>query len=243
MSIADHITATELQKARRRAAQVTNSRDIAMESVGFAVAEGVSMATALGVVAVADQIAPGIINGAAHVVSKGFVLPFLDPIEKGLGKICHLEECKRDDSIPREERAERLAKTLVVFGVAWVASMAAKLETRRLMNRSLGVDDPHQGSFFHLSRKEAIIVGTDEVVHYGSLLAANTMGASVTDDFIRTTQGVLEKCGVPKEKAHELAAYTMVWEMPNLLGLLAGLGAVYATHKYPGTLGMKPPHG
>jgi hypothetical protein len=48
---------------------VKNNKIIA-ESGGFAVAEFVSMATSLGVVGIADQVAPGLIKSASQVVAK-----------------------------------------------------------------------------------------------------------------------------------------------------------------------------
>lgn len=224
-----------------KATKVSATREFALESAGFAVAEGVSMATALGVVAIADQLFPSVVNGAADVLAKVVIEPNLDFIEKTINRVCKLEECKRDESIPREERAHSLAKTGVVFTASWAASMAAKLATRRVLNHSFGIQD-HSGwdNKWAPTRKEWIILAADEPVHYGSLILANTAAASTTDTFIRSTQGVLEKCGVPKDKAHELASYTMIWEMPNFMGLLAGIGAIYATHKYPSTFGIKP---
>lgn len=226
-----------------KASSVSSRRDVALESAGFAVAEGASMVASLGVVAVADQLFPDLVNKSADVLAKVVVEPNLDFIESTINRVCKLEECKKDESIPREERAHNLAKTGVVFTASWVASMAAKLGTRRVMNGAFGIQDHSgSGSWWRPTRKELILLAADEPVHYGSLLLANTSLAPATDAFIRTTTDVLNKCGVPKEKAHELASYTMIWEMPNFLGLLAGVGAIYATHKYPHTFGIKP-HG
>ncbi len=221
-------------------------RNIGLESLGFAVAEGVSMLTALGVVACADQVAPKIVNGTADVLANTVVLPLLDPIEHTLDRACKLEECKRDPDVPREERAKHLAKTLVVFGASWATAMIFKIETRRYMNRSFDIPsdtrpDAKWWEFWKLSRKEFMILAADEGVHYGALGLLNTSAAHTTDQVIRSTRNMLMKCGVPEDKAQELSAYTMIWEMPNFLGLLAGLGAIYATHKYPGPLGIKPP--
>lgn len=224
----------------------TVTQNIAMESAGFAVAEVVSMATALGVVAVADQIAPAVVNSASDTLAKYLVLPHLEPIEHMLDKACKLEECRRDDTLSREERARRISKTLVVFGASWAAAMTSKIYTRRHINQHLGIVEPPQEQgkwwefwkFFRLSRKESIILAADESVHYGSLVLANTGAAPVTDEVIRATKNTLIKCGMPEDKAQELSAYTMIWEMPNFLGLLSGLAAIYATHKYPGPLGL-----
>lgn len=207
---------------------------IALESAGFTVAEGASMFTSLGVVAVADVLAPGVLRDASKFVSKHLIEPNLDAIERGIGKVCKLEECKSDEHLTREERSQQLARTLLLFSASWAAGMAAKLGTRRGLNRAFGVEAvPNK-------RKEFIILAADEVVHYGSLITANMLMPGMTDEFIRTTTDVLEKCGVPKRKAKELSAYCMMWEMPNLLGLLSGLGAVYATHTYPEKFGLKP---
>lgn len=224
------------------------SRNIALESLGFTVAEGVSMGTALGVVAVADQVLPpALLDASSKLLARIVIQPLLDPIEAGLGKVCKLKECQRDTSISRQERAEQLAKTLIVFGLSYVASFAAKLHTRRMMNKTFDIPTdalPHTKPWelWKLSRREGFILGADEGVHYGSLILANTLAAETTDDFIRATTNVLVKCGVPEKKAHELAAYTMVWEMPNFLGLVAGLGAIHTAHKHPDMFGIKSHH-
>lgn len=229
----------------------TNGRSpahkIGLESLGFTIAEGVQMLTSLGVVAVADQVAPGVISDVSKTLGKIVVQPLLDPIEATMGALCKLEECKKNDQLTREQRAEQIAKVLVVFGASWAAGFIAKVQTRRGLNKAFGVaveeTKGHWWEFWKLTRKEKIIMLSDEGVHYGALLLANTAAAGPTDDMIRASTNMLVKCGMPKEKAHELAAYTMIWEVPNFLGLAAGLGGIYATHKYPGALGIKNGNG
>jgi len=216
----------------------TNS--VLKEGFGFIVAEGTSMLVGLGVFAATANIAPGIINGVSNALAKTVIEPFLDPIEHAMAKVCKLEECKTDLSVSREERSRNIARTLMLFGASGVAAYGSKIWTRRAMNHQFGIesDETNWWNILKLSRKEKIIFAADEGVHYGSMILLNTGAAGVTDDFIRTVQNVMEKCGMSKKKAHELAGYTMVWELPNFLGLIAGLSAIYATHKIPGPLGL-----
>ncbi len=217
--------------------------NIAKESGGFFLAEMVSMATSLGVVAVADQLAPSLLKDASKVVSKTCIEPFLDTIEGTLGTVCRLKECQPDMTKTREERAEGIAKTLLVFTAAWATSMAAKLYTRGLVNRLTGVN-PHQlpssGSWikdqFNSIGAELKDPNTrriflmDEGIHYGMIGIMNTVGAPVTDEMINSVSNVLTKTGMSEKKAREISSMAVVWELPNLLGMAAGMGAIAKNH-------------
>ena len=221
---------------------VKNNKIIA-ESGGFAVAEFVSMATSLGVVGIADQVAPGLIKSASQVVAKTCIEPFLDTIEGGLSKICKLKECQPDPNKTREERAEGIAKTLIVFSAAWAASMAAKLYTRSKINELAGINThtvPTSGSWIKDQWNSVVaevkdpntrrIFLTDEGIHYGMIAVMNTVGAPVTDEVINSTANILNKCGMPEKKAHEVASMAVVWELPNLLGMAGGIGTIIRNH-------------
>lgn len=221
---------------------VKNNKIIA-ESGGFAVAEFVSMATSLGVVGIADQVAPGLIKSASQVVAKTCIEPFLDTIEGGLSKICKLKECQPDPNKTREERAEGIAKTLIVFSAAWAASMAAKLYTRSKLNELAGLKPdrlPTSGSWIKDQWNSVVaemkdpntrrIFLADEGLHYGSILLMNTVGAPITDEVINSTSNVLTKCGMSEKKAKELSSMAIIWELPNLLGMAGGIGTIIRNH-------------
>jgi len=236
-----------LAKATHNGNGKSTSQKIGLEMLGFGVAEGVSMLVGLGVYGALDQVAPGVVNGASDVLAKTIIEPNLESIENAMNRACKLEECKADTSIPRDERARRLARTLVLFGASGVAIIGTEINVRRGMNHVLGVNgngNSHDGSswkFWKLSRKEQWIFGADKTAQIGSMIIANLVTAGATDELIRSARSIMIKCGVPQEKAHELAGYTMIWELPNFLGLMAGLTAIYATHKWPQKLGL-PSH-
>lgn len=210
------------------------------EGVGFSVAELVSMGTSLGVVAVADQVAPDLLKTASKALSKVVFEPYLESIERALGTVCKLEECKVDVNEDRQKRAEKLAHTSIVFGSAWALSMVAKFATRRVMNHAFDIKDKpiaKTGNWFMdkiafkvLHPDEWKIGAADELVHLGSLITVNTAAAKMTDEMIRTNTSILTKCGIPEKKAHEISSMAMIWELPNFLGLLAGLGVI--SHKH-----------
>ena len=57
--------------------------------------------------------------------------------------------------------------------------------------------------------------------------------AKHTDELIRTASGALQKTmGWNKEKADRVSSMAMIWEMPNILGWLAGLGVIGRRHFY-----------
>lgn len=199
------------------------------------------MLTSLGVVAMADSIAPKAVDSATKIVAKTFILPHLESIEKGIRTVCHIKECQPDEKIPPEKRAEDLARAVVLFTPAWLISMAAKVGTRRLMNKHYGIHDPgirpsesgKKQPFWYMTPIERRIFLADEGVHYGSLIYFNTRGADYTHDLIQATSKMLQdQTGMSERKAHDIASMTMIWELPNLLGLGAGLGVIYGKHKY-----------
>jgi hypothetical protein len=216
---------------------------IVAESGGFAVAELVSMGVSLGVVGLADQVAPGLLKSASQVVAKTCIEPFLDPIENTLGTVCKLKECQPDKNKSREERSEAIAKTVLVFSAAWAASMAAKLYTRGKINEWAGISNhkvPTSGNWFKDQFNSIAaelkdpntrrIFLMDEGIHYGSILMMNTVGAPVTDEMINSTAKVLTKCGMSENKAKEVSSMAIVWELPNLLGMAAGIGTIARNH-------------
>jgi hypothetical protein len=215
--------------------------DIAKESLGLGVAEFASIATSLGVVAVADDLAPGLIKYASKAISKTCVEPFLDYWEGGLKTICKLEDCQPDLTKSREERAERLAHTIVVFSSAWAASMAAKLAVRKLSNNMTDLNhhkEPVTGDWFkdkvlyrYLNKHDWAVLSADEGIHLGSLILVNRIVPKNTDDLIRGTSGILQKTlGWSKKRADNVASMGIIWEVPNVMGWLAGVGMIARSH-------------
>jgi hypothetical protein len=200
--------------------------NIAKESGGFALAEMVSMSTSLLVVGIADTLAPNMIKDVSKFVGKHVIEPFLDPIESTLGAVCKISECQPDKTKSRAERAENM----IVFSAAWATSMAAKVATRRIFNRAVGISDDPIPAGGLLSAHEKRILLYDEGVHYGSILLMNTAGAKVTDELIASSTNVLTKVGIPEKKAKELSSMAVIWELPNLLGMAAGIGAIFQNH-------------
>ena len=213
------------------------------EAGAFSAAELASIAVSLGVVGVADEVAPNLIKKGSKALSKAIIEPNLDTIERILGKFCKLEECKIDPNQGNAERAERLAHISIVFGAAWASAMLTKFLTRRYLTRKIPEHDPTSSRYkYHpddekvwgVTKHEWKLFGADEGVHYGSLLLFNTGAAKVTDELIRTCTRILVKCGVPEKKAHELSSMAWIWEVPNLLGAAAGVGVIsqYNNHNW-----------
>lgn len=223
---------------------------VGLESLAFGAAEGVSMITSLGVIAVADKlIPPEIMKSASHAVAKVCIEPFQDTIEKVLDK-CRVHECRVDRSKSREERAAEYARVLTLFGAAFFASMGAKLFTRRHVNELLNVSGEgykeageHLGFFRkklyefnpkNWSREELMIFAADEGIHIGlgGMLLFNDKAADVADEQIKHLSNVLQKSGFDKKKADDVSSMAVIWEAPNIAGSLAGLLAIFGKHAY-----------
>jgi hypothetical protein len=198
------------------------------ESGGLFAAEFVSSVVSLGVIGLADKIAPGLVDGTTKFLAKTVIEPNLDMIEKGLGTICRLEECKPDKTKSRQERAQSLARATVLFSAAFVPSFAAKLATRRGVNELCRPGkDPHPWwKVWKAGDHDWKVVGWDEGFHIGSLILLNTGTAKYTDELIRGSSSLLQKMGISEKKAHELSSMAMIWELPNAIGLTAGIGAI-----------------
>lgn len=221
---------------------------IVKESGGFLVAEAASAATGLGVVAVADWLIPKpIMKFASQTISKVVVEPYLETIENTVSKFCKLDECKVDPSVSREERAERIAKTMIVFGAAYVASMGVKLFARRKMNELTGIIEhipaklpssatlwdkvKYNATFQFMAPQEKLIFLADEGVHLGALYLLNNQLAPFTDDMIkRSTKVIQSTTGVSEQKAHEIANMAWIWEASNGLGAAAGMAVIAGNH-------------
>lgn len=221
----------------------------ALESGGFLIAEAVSILAGLGTVAATDLVIPkSAMKYGAQVLGKAVVEPFLDQIDYVSSKICKLDECKPDADETREQRAERFGKVIIVFGAAYAISMAAKLFTRRAWNEHHNIieDLPapisrkevgtwnwikHHATFQSVSPKEKMIFAADEGVHYASLYLLNNQAAPLTDAMIRkSTKLIHDTTGLSEEKSHEISTMAWVWDAPNILGAVAGIGAIAGAH-------------
>ena len=225
---------------------------IGRESGGFVIAELLSMGVSMGVVAVLDQLIPKeVMCCASQAVAKTCIEPFQDTIEKGMRKFSKLEEFRVDTTKTKEQRAEEYAHAVMVFGAAWAISMGAKLAGRRQINNLVGIRDLeqhtsaeegmgfmkkmlHNANLKNWSPEERMIMLADEGMHYGSiaLMNANPLLAKKTDEQVNTMTNVLEKIGVPPKKAKELSSYFMIYELPNFLGMGAGMVAIAGKHAH-----------
>ena len=221
---------------------------IVKESGGFLVAEVASASVGLGVVAIADWLIPKpVMKLASQTISKIVVEPYLDTIESTVSKFCKLDECKVDPDTPREQRAERIAKTMIVFGAAYVASMGVKLFARRKMNEITGILEhapaalpagatmwdklKYYGKFQFMAPQEKLIFVADEGVHLGALYVLNNQLAPFTDDMIQRTSKVIQRTtGASEPKAHEIANMAWIWEASNGLGAAAAMTVIAGNH-------------
>jgi hypothetical protein len=220
-----------IKNRRKNFDRKTPMAKFGLETSGLAAAEIVSSAVSLGVFAYADKVAPDTTKKVTSVVAK-LIEPYLDVVENVIGTICRLDECKPDKSKKRHERAELMAHNLVLFGAAFLPSLAVKLAIRRGINEGVGLGDENKWwKIWKPSKHDGVVFAWDEFTHLGSLVLLNTGVAKYTDEMIRGSTSVIQKIfGVSEKKAHEIASMTMIWELPNILGLAAGTGAIAHKH-------------
>jgi hypothetical protein len=222
---------------------------IGKESLGLGVAEFASGITSLGTVAVLDRFAPDMVHSVSDVLAKVVFEPYLDHIENFMGKVCKLEDCQPDKSKPREERAKQLAYATMLFAPAYVTSLGAKLLTRKAMNKVFevherNIPDRQWWELWKMTRNEFAILALDESTHVGSLLVLNRSVAKQTDYLIRNTTSLFQGLGMSHDRAHRLANMIMIWELPNAIGFMFGVGGVIGKHHgWWDALGKKPPPG
>lgn len=219
------------------------------ELKSFGLAEVVSEGVWLGLVAIEDKlIPPKLLKHASQAVGKFLVEPYLlDMLEGFLGKACRLEECKIDMSKPREERAEDMAKMMLLYIPAATIAWEAKIRARRFFNQSMHVDAEHNTKVpadasvlkklsywipgVQWSPQERMIAIADEGMHLGSMYVMNNQMAPCTDQMIRSTSSMIEKIsGATPKKAHELATAAWVWAVPNVIGAMGGSLAIAGKH-------------
>lgn len=209
--------------------------DFHKESMGLGIAELVSGVTSLGVVAVADDLIPGINKKISQALSRTVIEPNLKVVEDWSQRLCKLKECKPDLKIPAHTRSEKIAHTLVLFGEAWVVSMLAKMATRKATNEWFKVEHPPEKvgkTTFGFNRHDWDVMLWDEGVHLGAFVLGNLAMAKQTDHVIDGLSGVLNKTlGMSQTKAHNVASMFMIWEVPNLLGFAAGVERIRRFHK------------
>lgn len=193
------------------------------------------MVTSLGVVAVADKLVPGLMKDASHVLGKVVFLPHLESWERGIHKLTKIDDFKVDTTKSREARADEIARATILFGASWAASFASKMAGRRWLNNVFKVPQEHRPDAkwykpWVMTDHEKVLVLTDELAHYGSLVYLNTVGAKVSDELMGATTNILKMTGMSERKAKDISAMTVIWELPNLLGLAAGVGGIFGVH-------------
>ncbi len=133
---------------------------------------------------------------------------------------------------------------MVVFSAAWVASMLVKIASRKSLNRvfeggHITQDVKSTGGFFKgfyernlkLNPHDTKIIVWDEAVHIGSLILVNTSMAKTSDSMIKGASDFLQKkMGWSKKRADDVASMGVIWELPNFMGWLAGVGAIVHSH-------------
>lgn len=210
-------------------------RDFNKESAGMVLGEVTSQVVSAGVFGVSELIAPKLVKSASKVMSDNVITPNLEFIERTLNKACKLKGSLPDMSEARHVRVENWGRLFVLFGASWVAAMLAKLAIRQVSNEKFSVkhEEPPNGNWFHdkvlyrnMSKHDWKILVADEGVHLGSLVVMNTAMAKHTDSTINVATKIIKGLGCQPQKAREMAGYLTVWELPNLFGLLAGLGVI-----------------
>lgn len=218
---------------------LTTRQKIRRETLGMGLAEFSSAVFSIGTVAVLEDLSPKLTKATTKFLARYIFVPYLDYAENTLGYVCRLKECQPDQTKSREERAENLARATMLFVPAFVTSWAAKIATRKLTNKFLKVEDhapPQSRKWWELhkmmSGKDWTVIGLDEGVHLGAIWLVNAGVPDISDGMLRTTQRIFEKAGVPKEKAKDMASMLVIWELPNVMGWLAGVGGVIHHHTH-----------
>lgn len=201
------------------------------EGGSLAVAEILSSSITVGAIAYADKLAPHLLQSTTDVIAKVVVEPNLELLEKIVSGLCRLDVCKIDKSQSREERAKHIARAIVLGGAAIVPAMLVKLATRRGLNQLTGLGDENPWWHLHkMSSHDKSIFWYDEGTHYGSMFVMNTLIPQPTNVMVEHTSSLMQKLfGWSKQQADESALMTVAHEVPNMLGLMAGLGAIANT--------------
>ena len=246
MSKSGNLTVNNLIDPRNKVRSVTEN--IAIESGGFLVAEGVSIAAGLGTVAIADKIIPKpLLDYGSQILGKVVAEPLLDTYDSLAAKFCKLEECKHDKDESRAVRGQKLGRGMIVFGTAYLVGLGTKLITRRAWNDHHGFKENHPAKlpkgtpfgrkiehvarFDYMSPHEKMIFLADEGVHYGALYLMNNQLAPCTDHLIRGTTSFIHKTtGFDEKKSHEIASVVWIWDAANILGAAAGIAAIAGAH-------------
>jgi len=215
-------------------------KNFASESFGLGAAELVSIGVSLGAIALApSRDKPGMLKDASKVVGK-CIEPYLDPIERGIRKVCKIEDCQPNMDEPRQKRAEQYARTLILWTGAAIASYGSKIAVRKLINilaknqEFVNTGKPLR-DFFHNylipNDHDMSVFLWDEGIHLGSLFFMNTVGAKQTDHMIHGASSVLQKWGISKERANRTAEMGVIWEGSNIMGfILGGIGRIGYRH-------------
>lgn len=214
-----------------------NGKSTAMKTVaeigGFGAAEVVSEGVWIGSAILTGFIPKHLMDVASSALGK-CIEPVLKPVEATIGGLCKLEECKPNPDIPREKRAQELARILITYVPGILLSLQAKVQSRRYFGSKMGIEIAPPGSrFWQWSLPERLVMVADEIPTLGALWMFNRPLAPVTDDLIKSTSGILHKTmGMGEKKAHEMATALCMWGLPNSIGMVGASLAIAGKNAY-----------
>lgn len=207
-----------------------------LQTISMAVAEGVCGVVSLGALYYMDKLAPRETGYVKKVLSKNIVQPLLPVVDtadymlSGLWKHSYEERKKMGAA----DRATEVTENLFNYGLSGGLGLAAKIIVRDHLNAKLGVP---------MSKSHGwSVLAVDEGMHIGTIVLMDTALSKKTNDVKEGISCMLQKsANMEKKKADELANYTVVWELPNAVGFLSGITAIYGGNKY-GWFGGKGGH-
>lgn len=140
------------------------------------------------------------------------LLPMMEGIDRFLSGLW-VDGFRQREKMSAEQRAREYLNNTETYGGAFAAGFTAKLFTRDWLNSALRAP---------MSRGHGTwVLAVDEGVHLGAIALMNSVFSKQTNDLTAGLSSMLQKAGLSKEQADNIALYTVVMEGPNAIGFAA----------------------
>lgn len=207
------------------------------EWISFGIAEVVGGLTTVGAMYTMQMVPKSLMDAASTGLGE-MLEPFQkDYIEKTIGAVCKLDECKPDETKSVKQRAKEFARIVLISAPAITASWGVKWWVRRIFNRKLHVAEDKRADgakWYHISPEEVMLGFADEGTHIAAMGVVQSKSvAPTTDKLIVDMTSVFQTWfGMSHKSGHELATMIAIHEIPNAIAAVTSGAVIAGRHHY-----------
>ena len=205
---------------------LSHRQETARRAISVVGAEAAGLDTSMGALLIAKSFAGPQMEKAKEWAATSVILPLLNNIESVRHRLGRdqVEDPNALEKLPPDERARKLANSLVDFSIMFPAGVAVRLGVQSLVDEKLGVpvEDKRQYVFSKV---------VDTSVAAATMVGMNSIGRGPAKVSATALSGMFSKMGMPQETAESLGKFMIYMQVPNAAGMLANIATLNQLNK------------